>query len=274
MLPLPRLLAAGTCAYAALVALMLFNQRSQVYFPTPAVEAVRGAERLVVAAADGVGLRAWVAGTGRSDPGAPVLLYFGGNAEDVADNAGAFAQAFPGFAIHLVHYRGYGGSAGAPSEPALVADAVAVHDAVRRARPQASIAVMGRSLGSGVAVQLAAARPDLEALVLVTPFDSLVEVARGHFPWLPVSLLMTERYESAALVRAGRVRTRALLVIADDDEIVPPARAEALLEALRAAGVPVQVVRLAGASHNAIDLDPRYLESVARFLRKAALSAR
>ena len=70
------------------------------------------------------------------------------------------------------------------------------------------------------------------------------------------------------------MRTRSLLVIADDDEIVPPARAEALLEALRAAGVPVQVVRLAGASHNAIDLDPRYLESVARFLRTGELSAR
>ena len=120
---------------------------------------------------------------------------------------------------------------------------------------------MGRSLGSGVAVQLASARP-VERLVLVTGFDSLANVAAAHFPWLPVRLLMKDRYESARL--APDVSAPVLMVIAGHDEIIPRARSDALASAFR--GGQAEVVVLPGVGHNTLDLSPQYLRSVRRFL--------
>ena len=132
--------------------------------------------------------------------------------------------------LFLVNYRGYGGSSGQPAEAALFADALAVFDHVRREHSE--IAVMGRSLGSGVAVFVASARP-VERLVLVTAFDSLVNVAKEYFRWLPLGLLLRDRYESVS--RAGEVKTPVLMVIAGEDEIIPRARSEALAKAFPAA---------------------------------------
>jgi pimeloyl-ACP methyl ester carboxylesterase len=120
---------------------------------------------------------------------------------------------------------------------------------------------MGRSLGSGVAVQLAAARP-VERLVLVTPFDSLVNVAKEYFRWLPVGWLMQDRYESAR--RAAQVSAPVLVVIAGDDEIIPRERSEALVNAFPAS--QVRVVIVPGVGHNTLDASPLYLRSVAAFL--------
>ncbi len=149
------------------------TQRSQIYFPTPAVEHP-GAQVWWVES-QGERLKVWVV----ARPGTRALLYFGGNADDVAGHIDAFSDAFPEHSLYFVNYRGYGGSSGRPSEPALVADALAVFDQVQSR--QAEVSVMGRSLGSGVAVQLAAERP-VSRLVLVTPFDSLVNVATRVFP--------------------------------------------------------------------------------------------
>ena len=124
---------------------------------------------------------------------------------------------------------------------------------------------MGRSLGSGVAVQLAAERP-VERLVLVTAFDSLVNVAREYFRWLPVGLLMRDRYESAR--RAAQVSAPVLVVIAGEDEIIPRARSEALASAFAAEQVAVVVVP--GVGHNTLDMSPGYLEAVGEFLRSSA----
>ena len=123
--------------------------------------------------------------------------------------------------------------------------------------------MIGRSLGSGVATHLAAAR-SIERLVLVTPFDSLVNVAAGHYRWLPVRLLLQERFESVERVRAGAVRVPTLIVIAADDEGVPAARGEALVAAFPAG--QVQVLRLAGARHNSVGMFPEYLRTLSRFI--------
>jgi len=255
------LVVAVALAYAALCAFIYATQRSMIYFPT-AVAAPAGARPLEVRS-QGETLRVWAAGGGLDETAAAALIYFGGNADDVAAHLPAFAAAWPRRALYLVNYRGYGGSTGTPSEAALAIDAAAVYDAVRRRHPGAPIAVIGRSLGSGVAVQLAAARP-IDRLVLVTPFDSLVEVARTHFRWLPVRALLRDRFDSAARVRAGEVRAPTLIVIAGDDEVVTAARGEAL-----AAAFPpgqVEVDRIEGATHNTVDLFPQYLERVAAFI--------
>ena len=193
----------------------------------------------------------------RSGPRA--LIYFGGNAEDVAANVDALSGALPGHSLYLVNYRGYGGSTGTPSEAALFADALAVYDHVRTRHPQTS--VLGRSLGSGVAVYLASERP-VERLVLVTPFDSLLNVARTHFRILPAGLLLKDRYESAS--RAHTISAPVMTVIAEEDEIIPRARSQALVDAFRPGQVRLTVID--DAQHNTLDAAPEYLASVREFL--------
>ena len=120
---------------------------------------------------------------------------------------------------------------------------------------------MGRSLGSGVAVYVASRRP-VDRLVLVTAFDSLVNVARAHLRFLPVGLLMRDRYESAS--RAHEVKAPVLMVVAAEDEIVPRARSEALAAAFAPGQVQVRVLQ--GMTHNSVDLVPAYFQSVREFL--------
>jgi alpha-beta hydrolase superfamily lysophospholipase len=113
-----------------------------------------------------------------------------------------------------------------------------------------------------VAVFVASERP-VDRLVLVTAFDSLVNVARAHIRWLPIGLLMRDRYESAS--RAARVTAPVLVVIAGEDEIIPRARSEALVTAFAPGQVRVEVIP--GVGHNTLDLLPQYLESVRGFLQ-------
>lgn len=240
-------------AWLALVAFVYVTQRGQIYFPTAESQHPR-AQALWIDRG-GVRIKVWVV----PRPGTRALLYFGGNAEDVAGNIDLFADAFPDRSLYLVNYRGYGGSGGRPTEADLRTDAVAVFDHAHRERDE--IAVMGRSLGSGVAVQLAGTRP-VERLVLVTAYDSLVNVAREYFRWLPVELLLRDRYESAT--RASEVQAPVLIVIAGEDEIISRARSEALAAAFRSAQIQIEVVP--GVGHNTLDESPAYLEAVRRFL--------
>jgi len=238
--------------YAGLCLLVFLTQRSQVYYPVRE-SAAPGATPMLFAG-NGVEIKVWT--VERRGPAA--LLYFGGNAEDVGASIGLFAGRLPGHSLYFVNYRGYGGSSGRPSEDALVADAIALYDHLRPTHPE--ISVVGRSLGSGVAVQLASAR-DVRRLALVTPFDSLVNVARAHFRWLPVGLLMLDRFDSTS--GAATIAADVLVVIAEADEIIPRGRSDALVAAFRSRP---RVVVLEGARHNEIDLDPRYLDEVAGFL--------
>jgi len=241
--------------YAGLCLLMFFTQRSQIYFPVRESHASGAtAMRFPV---DGAELKVWVV----ARPGPAAILYFGGNGEDVGFNVASFSASFPEHTLYLVNYRGYGGSTGRPTERGLVADAIALHDHLRSRHAQVS--VVGRSLGSGVAVRLASERK-VHRLVLVTPFDSLVNVARAHFPYLPVGLLMRDRYDSTGLAPAIEART--LVVIAGADEIIPRARTDALVASLRPG--QARVVVLERARHNDIDLAPRYLDELREFLAR------
>jgi pimeloyl-ACP methyl ester carboxylesterase len=241
-----RLLALALLVYAGFALLMFFTQRSLVYLPQPRALGAGVSEAWLEV--EGVPVQLSVL----EQPGAPALLYFGGNAEDVSRTLPSLAQAFPGHALYLMHYRGYGGSDGRPSEAALVADALALHDRVAAAG-HPSILLIGRSLGSGVAMQLASRRA-VDRLVLVTPFDSLVEVGAGHFPWLPVRWLLRDRYESAAA--AKDVSAPALLIAAGRDDIIPPRHAEALHRAFPPGRARLEL--LEGVGHNDVERHPRY----------------
>ena len=115
-----------------------------------------------------------------------------------------------------MHYRGYGGSAGAPSEAALLEDARTLFDQVHARH--ADVVAMGRSLGTGVAVRLASERP-VSRLVLVTPYDSLQDIAVRQYPYFPVRWLLRERFDSGRV--AARVTAPTLILAADGDEVIP-----------------------------------------------------
>lgn len=222
--------------YGVVCVLMGATQRSFVYFPQPAADPTH---QLVLQMG---GTRVLVAH--RPHPGPKALIYFGGNAEDVSLTRADLAALLPNTALYLLHYRGYGGSEGTPSEAAIRADAQALHALV--AQRHSAITVVGRSLGTGPAVHLAATQP-IQRLVLLVPFNSLLAVARGAMPWLPVDLLLQDRWDAAA--EAPRVRAPTTIVAAANDSVVPPRHAEVLHRAFHP-GV-AELVVAADQGHNA-----------------------
>jgi pimeloyl-ACP methyl ester carboxylesterase len=241
-----RILLSGVAiAYLGLCGILFALQRSLIYFPQPAL-GNDGATAILPTDASRV-----LVSTRLSD-GPDALIYFGGNAEDVSFSMPSLAEAFPGFAIYALHYRGYGGSSGKPSERALFADALTLYDQART--KHSNIKVVGRSLGSGIAVYLASLRP-VTRLVLVTPFDSLEGVAALHFPYVPVRWLMLDKFESWRY--APRVTAPTLIIAAEHDEIVPRASTELLQSRFKSGLTTFRIV--AGAGHNSISNSAEYL---------------
>jgi len=240
----------------------LFQER-MLFFPRPldSRPAPRAnIEEVSIAAADGVKLRGWLV-KGDGAP-APLLIYFGGNAEEVSWLTGV-ADQFAGWSLLLVNFRGYGESEGKPGENELLEDGLAIHDYAKR-RPDMNpgrIVAMGRSLGSGVAVHLAAHR-SLRGVILVSPYDSIVAVAKGHYPFLPVSLMLRHRFDS--LSRAPQIEAPLLCLVATEDRVIPAARSRTLFEAWRGAKTWREVP---SSDHDSIAGEPEYWRSIADFLK-------
>lgn len=269
-------------AIAALVALLValvlvhalvyFAQERLIFFPQPLDERTRAAVHnaapdageIELATADGHRLHGWFVPNGAPAQGAPALIYFGGNAEEVCGLALEAAE-LRGISLVLFDYRGYGRSTGEPGERALFADALAIYDSVA-ARPgidRQRIVAMGRSLGSGVATYLASRRP-VAAVVLVTPYDSMAAVARTHYPFLWIGPLLRHPFDSATRARA--IDAPMLALIAGADTIIPPRHGQALVKAWRG---PHSSIVLPGAGHNDIGVQPAYWPAIRAFLLEA-----
>ncbi|HWM43464.1 MAG TPA: alpha/beta fold hydrolase [Burkholderiales bacterium] len=240
--------------------LMYLAQDSLIFFPQPQGEArraqiasQRAVESRFIDAADGTRLHAWHV------KGEPLVMYFGGNAEEVSWMLDDAARRAPGTGWLLVDYRGYGSSGGSPSENALVADALRWYDHL--SPEHRKIYLFGRSLGSGVAVQLAAHRP-VAGLILVAPFDSLVAVGKRHYPFLPVDWMLKHRFDSIAL--APQLKAPLLCIVATADEIIPAEHSKRLYDAW---GGEKRWVALEGAGHNSTDNAANYWTSIAAFLK-------
>jgi pimeloyl-ACP methyl ester carboxylesterase len=207
--------------------------------------------------AGGADLHGWLLNRGRER----MIIYYGGNAEELSGTLPEFA-GFSDWAVLMMNYRGFGDSQGRPGQAVLQADALALFDHVteKLGIDPRRVVLFGRSLGSGVAVHVAAHRP-AAGVILVTPFDSLAAVAAGHYPIFPVRHLIRHPFDSAAL--ASQIRTPCLMLVAERDAVVPPARARGL--AASWAG-PVREEVLSGADHNDIHLDPRYASTIQSFL--------
>jgi hypothetical protein len=240
-----------------------------VFFPQPIASTAHlpaDAKPLEIVAADGTRLRGWMRGaaTAPQPAPAPVVLYFGGNAEEVSWTLAD--EHWPrDWSIVAINYRGYGASEGRPGEAALVADALAIHDAitVRADVDPRRIVAFGRSLGAGVAVKLAAARP-LAGAILASPYDSLVELGRAHYPLLPVAWLLRHRFDGVADARALSIPL--LAIVAERDAIIPHERSRALYDAW--AG-PKSWLVVPAADHNSLGLRDAFWSGIGEFLARA-----
>ena len=265
MLPL---LYVGLAVFVGLCAVLYLLQEHLIFYRQPlpggmreAVRQLPGTTEIEVTADDGTRLHGWLrhAVERASRPG--LVIYFGGNAEEVSGQIRDAPELAP-WSVATLNYRGYGLSEGSPTEASLTADALAAFDelAAREDVDSNRIVVFGRSLGSGVAVQLAARRP-VHAVVLVSPFDSLRSIARKQYPFVPVSLLLKHPFDS--LAHAPRVEAPLLVVAGERDRLIPPKFSRRLHEAW---GGPKRWRLITQADHNDIHTRPGYWAAILKFL--------
>jgi len=241
--------ALGTAVVMGLLALIVQHlQQRLMYFPdpayvTPAQAGLSSVTEQAIATPDGARVLAWY---GRAKAGQPTILYFHGNAGSLETRSERIRKYMArGLGVFMMTYRGFGGSSGAPSEAANVADARLAFDALRRLGvPAGDIVVYGESLGTGVAVQVAAARP-VAGLVLDAPYTSMVDLARLHYPWIPGRWFMTDRYETRGHI--GDVHVPLLVLHGEQDDIVPVAMGR---EIFALAHAPKTLKTFPGAHHD------------------------
>jgi fermentation-respiration switch protein FrsA (DUF1100 family) len=227
------------------------TQRSMLYFPDQAVPdpsayGMPEMETRWIPVADGIKIHSWWRPARTVNH--PVLVYFQGNAGHVGHRARK-ARLFldRGYGVLLVSYRYNAGTGGEPGEEALLEDAAA---AIRFVRDQdlddGRIVLYGESLGTGVAVAMAAER-QFAALVLESPYDSMTEVASGHYWFLPVETLLVDRYES--IERIAEVTTPLLVLHGTDDRVIPYEHGRRLFDA---APGPKEALFIEGGRHNSL----------------------
>jgi fermentation-respiration switch protein FrsA (DUF1100 family) len=247
--------------YAAVLALLYVTQRAMQYFPerfrtAPAAAGLPQAEELVLDTADGERVIVWhVPPRGNK----PVALYFHGNGGSLRNRVDRFrALTEDGSGLVALSYRGYGGSTGTPSEAGLIADALAAYAFTSARYGSERIVLWGESLGSGVAVALAAQMP-VGYLILQSPFTSAADVGAQKYWFVPVRLMMKDQFRSD--LRIGKVAAPVLILHGDRDDIVPIALAERLYGLINA---PKRFVRMAGVGHN--DVGAQAVEAARQFI--------
>lgn len=214
-------------AYVLLCLMAWAAQRRLLYVPDPQVvppaHAGVAAQVLTRRAADGVSLMLWWIPPGE---GRPVVIYFHGNGGNLASRAPLFRDlAAEGHGLLALSYRGYAGSGGYPSEEGFARDAEAAYATARALAPGSPVVLFGESLGSGVAVRLAAEQP-VDGLILTAPFTAVEDRARELFWYLPVGLLLADRFRSRD--RIGSVRAPLLILHGEADTVMPVTHGRAL----------------------------------------------
>ena len=224
--------------YLGVGILLFLFQRDFLYFPTKKVDHQFHEE---IFKNDNHDINVIVINRGNKK----AILYFGGNGDSVAYSASSFAENFQSHTIYLVNYRGYGGSSGVPSEEGIYSDALSIFDDLKSTH--SNISIMGRSLGSGVATYVASKR-EIDKLVLITPFDSIENVAQSRFLIYPMSILLQDKYDSVGRVKDIRVET--LVIISENDEVISFENSMNLVESFTPKQVAYEMIE--GATHNNI----------------------
>jgi hypothetical protein len=214
-----------------------------------------------ITANDGTQLHGWL--LKQTSEKTPVVIYFGGNSEEVSGMAYHF-ERFPNCSLLLVNYRGYGLSEGEPSEKNFCNDAETIFDTITQWQDIDSncIIAMGRSLGAGVAVHLAKHRP-LKGVILASPYDSITSVAQRHLPFVPIKLFIKHPFNAIAL--APSITTPMLALVAQQDTLIPPPHSYRL--AAKWGGThETQVIE--PANHDNIPDNEIYWNAIRNFLAK------
>ena len=245
-------------AYGGAVIRMWVKQESYLFLPRryevlPQFERYRWDREI-----DGLTHQGWFLDKGAEK----TVIYHGGNAEDLAGHCDVLFDGLDVNAL-LVNYRGYGQSEGIPGEKEMVADAVKIFDLFCEEKnvDPSNVYLMGRSLGSGVAVQVAAARPQAAGVILVTPYESIAAIARFQYPWLPIERLL--RHPFRAIDHAPEIKMPALVLLAEFDEVIPVKSGRRLGDAW---GGEKKIVTLP-MGHNDINEHPDYFKAINRFVK-------
>ena len=270
-----RMVATVLAAVLVLLMLLWVFQRRLIYLPSsgpvpPAAQVLESAREVTLATEDGLELAAWFV----TPSGAPAfmgVLVANGNAGDRSMRAPlARALAERGFAVLLFDYRGFGGNPGRPTEQGLSRDVRAAYEFMVQdagLKPE-HLLYYGESLGTAVVTELAAEHPPA-GLVLRSPFVDLASVGRIHYPFLPVGLLLKDRYPLARRLAALQVPTT--VIYGELDSIVPPSQSRAVADAAEDA----VLVEVPGAGHNdrALLDSPALIEAIVQLARRAGLVA-
>lgn len=237
-------------AYAGIMLAMYAMQRGLLYFPenkglTPERVGLAGVQVNLLDTPGGARIVTWYAPARRD---LPTILYFHGNAGEIGDRPQRFAYfAARGFGVLFMSYRGFGGSTGAITEAGLVTDAVASYDwLIGQGVAPGRIALLGESLGTGVAVQLAALRP-VGAVALEAPYTSTADIAAAIYWWLPVRLLMKDQFRSVDHI--GAVKAPLSITHGDLDTLIPVKYGKALFAA---ANEPKEMTVVPGIGHDVL----------------------
>jgi fermentation-respiration switch protein FrsA (DUF1100 family) len=250
MATLKSLIILAILAYGGVLALMYVFQRSLMYFPDrartpPAAAGLPQAEEVTLTSADGERLIAWYIPPQDSKP---LVIYFHGNGGALNLRADRFRWLTThGFGLLGLSYRGYGGSSGKPSEAGLLLDASAAYDFAAARYPSGRIVLWGESLGTGVAIALAAGR-QVGGIILDAPFTSAADIGAAAYPFAPVRWFIKDSFHSDE--RIGRVKAPLLVLHGEMDRIIPIRFGERLFTL---ANEPKQMVRLPSGGH--VDLD-------------------
>jgi fermentation-respiration switch protein FrsA (DUF1100 family) len=236
--------------YVISVMALYFLQRRLIYHPDPtryipAQHRLTNVEEVFLKTSEGERLIAWYS---PAAPGKPTLLYFHGNGGGLLTRTNRINLfTATGYGLFMPSYRGYSGSTGAPSEKANIADATLAYNyLLKQGVPAERIVLFGESLGTGVAVQVAASHR-VGALVLDSPYTSLVDIVKKRYYFVPVEALMVDQYDSKAYI--GRVHAPLLIMHGEKDVVVPPRLSEKLF---KMANEPKERVTFPKAGHSDI----------------------
>lgn len=259
-------------SYVVVVIAFYFMQDRLTFYPQPITEeriaqlrTHENVAEITMTTRDGKKIHGWlVEGNEASASPSPLLIYFGGNGEEVSHLIPQLKRNLSTHSVLLMNYRGYGLSEGKPSETAMFQDALLIFDSVKERKDieQETISVMGRSMGTGVAVYLAKER-EVDRVVLVSPYDSLLRVAQGRYPFLPVSFLLNHQFDNVG--RAPTISYPLLTLVAEDDRIIPPSHSKNLVEAWKG---PTSKLLYEGFGHNTVQNHPDYWKVIYDFLNE------
>jgi uncharacterized protein len=253
--------------YGGLIALAYVAQRLLQYFPerrrtSPSAAGLPEAEEIVLDTLDGERVIVWHV---PPREGRPVFLYLHGNGGALRWRDERFrALIADGSGLVALSYRGYGGSTGRPTEKGLAQDATAAYAFASARYPATRIVLWGESLGSALAIAIGAENP-VGYIVLEAPFTSAADVGARHYPFLPVRLLMKDRFRSD--LHVGKVKAAVVVIHGDNDFVVPISLGKRLYGLIQA---PKRFVNISGAGHN--DLGARAVAVAKQFLADPPLS--